>query len=96
MTSYSADLPQMRNIIEEMTAIDAQLRVTLTDLDDQSKNDLAHWTKDAADAYRAAKAKWDAAAQQMQYQAGQASQALGTIHEAYTGGEKYGVSLWNG
>lgn len=96
MTSYSANLPALPDIVHELEVIDAQLKTTLTQLEESAATTLAHWTHEAKDAYRLAKQKWDAAADQMPLQAKQAAMALSEIHSAYTHGEKFGVGLWNG
>ncbi|MEU6220129.1 hypothetical protein ABZ845_21820 [Streptomyces sp. NPDC047022] len=98
MTSYAANLGSsgMPRIVQEMEAIDSSLRTTLTELDEAARGSLAHWTKDAREAYNVAKAKWDAAAKQMPIQAKMAAEGLTHIHHAYGQGEKFGVDLWNG
>ncbi|MBY8886056.1 WXG100 family type VII secretion target [Streptomyces sp. PTM05] len=94
MTTYSVSHQQMQYVGGEMETITRNIQSTLTNLDDAAKQNLAQWSSDARDAYNVAKAKWDAAAAQMQHQAQTATQALGTIDGYYTSGEKYGVSLW--
>lgn len=94
MTTYSVQQEQMQYVGGEMQAITQNLQTTLSNLDDAAKQNLAQWSSDAREAYNAAKAKWDRAAIEMQQQLKAATTALGTIGEYYTGGEKYGVSLW--
>jgi len=94
MTSYQVSLEQMAFVEGEMRSITTKIQSTLSDLDDAAKQHLAEWSSDARDAYNLAKAKWDAAADQMAVQLGQATTAVGNIGEYYTSGEKYGTSLW--
>ncbi|GAA1909017.1 WXG100 family type VII secretion target [Streptantibioticus ferralitis] len=94
MTSYQVSLEQMDFVKGEMDSITKQIQQTLSDLDDGAKQRLAEWSSDARDAYNVAKAKWDAAAADMQNQLATATVAVGNIGEYYTSGEKYGVSLW--
>ncbi|GAA3760162.1 WXG100 family type VII secretion target [Streptomyces sp. NPDC047002] len=96
MTTYTVQMEQVDFIVGEMQSITQRIAQTLQQLDDQSKNDLAQWQSDARDTYYDAKAKWDAAAAEMQTMATQATQQLGTINEAYGQGERNGVSLWQG
>jgi WXG100 family type VII secretion target len=95
MTTYQVSLEQMDFVKGEMAKITGQLQQTLADLDDGTKVHLAQWSSDARDAYNAAKAKWDAAASDMQAQLGVATKAVGDIGDFYTSGEKYGLSLWD-
>lgn len=95
MTTYQVSLQQMEFVGGEMEAIAKQIQQTLSELDEGAKQNLSQWSSDARLAYDVAKAKWDAAAAAMQQQATQATQALGTIGEYYTSGEKYGVNLWD-
>ncbi|MEU2778028.1 WXG100 family type VII secretion target [Streptomyces sp. NPDC007162] len=95
MTTYQVSFEQMEFVGGEMDAITQQIQRTLTDLDDGSKQSLAEWSSDARDAYNIAKAKWDAAAAEMQKQAVAARQALGHIDDYYQHGEKYGTQIWN-
>ncbi|MFF7191378.1 WXG100 family type VII secretion target [Streptomyces sp. NPDC008222] len=94
MTTYSVVHEQMEFVAGEMDGITKQIQQTLSNLDDAAKQNLAEWTSDARDAYNAAKAVWDAAAQRMQQQAAAATQSLGSIDSYYQSGEKYGVGLW--
>jgi WXG100 family type VII secretion target len=96
MTTYTVQMEQVDYIVGEMQSITQQIQSTLQQLDDQSKNDLANWTSAAQTTYAETKAKWDAAAADMQAMAGQATSSLGTINEYYANGEREGVNLWQG
>jgi WXG100 family type VII secretion target len=96
MTTYTVQMEQVDYIVGEMQAITQKIQTTLTTLDDQSKMNLAEWTSDAQQTYYEVKAKWDAAAADMQNMATQATQMLGTINQSYSDGERQGVNLWQG
>jgi uncharacterized protein YukE len=96
MTTYQVSFQQMEFVGGEMEAIVRNIAATLQSLDEASKSSLANWESSTREAYNIAKAKWDQAAFAMQQQADMAVQSLGQINEFYTGGEKYGVSLWQG
>jgi WXG100 family type VII secretion target len=96
MTTYQVSMEQMDFVGGEMNAISQNISKTLAALDDGAKQNLAAWSDDAKDAYTVAKAKWDAAALEMQNQVVKAQQGLVDIGGFYTSGEKYGVSLWEG
>lgn len=96
MTTYEVSLEQMAFVGGEMESISKQISATLTSLDEGARQSLANWADDARDAYTTAKARWDAAAAQMQSQSVQATNSLGDISQYYTSGEKYGVNLWQG
>jgi WXG100 family type VII secretion target len=94
MATYSVSFEKMDFVHSEMESITKQIQQTLADLDDESKQRLAEWTTDARDAYNRAKAKWDAAAADMQRQALAAQVALGQIGDSYRGGESTGLQIW--
>ncbi|MFG2828506.1 WXG100 family type VII secretion target [Streptomyces sp. NPDC048434] len=96
MTTYSVSHNQMEFVGGEMDDINRLIQDTLTNLNDTAQQSLAQWESGARDAYNIAKAKWDAAAQQMHQQAMTARKSLGEIDGLYTQGEKYGVSLFEG
>lgn len=95
MTTYQVSLEQMDFVKGEMEAITQRIQQTLSDLDDGIKQNLSSWTGDAQAAYRTAQAKWDAAATKMTADLAAATASVGDIGDFYTGGEKYGVSLWD-
>ncbi|MGW2637359.1 WXG100 family type VII secretion target [Streptomyces sp. NPDC001348] len=94
MATYEVSFSQMEFVAGEMQTITKNLQEMISNLDDSSKQRLHEWSSDARQTYNAAKAKWDAAAEEMQRQAGMATSSLGTITEHYVHGEKYGVNLW--
>ena len=96
MTTYTVQMGQVDFIVGEMQSITQKLQQTLTTLDDQAKMNLAEWTSDAQQTYVEVKAKWDAAAADMQIMAAQATTMLGDINQSYSNGERQGVSLWQG
>lgn len=96
MSTYAVQMEQVDYIVGEMKAISDQLQGTLKNLDDQANMHLAEWTGDAQATYYEVKARWDAAAADMQMMAANATTMLGNINETYGEGERRGVNLWQG
>ncbi|MGW1561915.1 WXG100 family type VII secretion target [Streptomyces sp. NPDC002144] len=94
MATCEVSFSQMEFVAGEMQTITKNVQEMIRNLDDSSKQRLAEWSSDARQIYNVAKAKWDAAAEEMQRQAGIATSSLGTITDHYVHGEKYGVNLW--
>lgn len=94
MTTYTVQMGQVDYIVGEMNSITQRLNQTLSDLDNQSKVNLAEWTSDAQSTYTQVKAQWDTAAADMTAKVAAAIQMLGQINEYYANGERQGVQLW--
>lgn len=97
MVTYSLrTLTVLPEIAGEMQGITSNIQRIVTGLDDASAQHLAEWTSAARDAYNEAKAKWDAAMQDMIAQSANAQAALQAIGDNYIQAEQQGASLWNG
>lgn len=94
MATYTVNMSNVQEVAAEMGAIASSINTLVQDLDNSSKQNLAEWTSSARDAYNDAKAKWDAAAQDMSVQAQRAQSSLSEINDNYANAEYQGLGLW--
>jgi WXG100 family type VII secretion target len=95
MTTYTVNMSNVSEVVEQMSSIAAQINTLVQDLDSSTQSSLAEWTSSARDVFNQCKAKWDAAAADMSVQAQNASASLGSINENYALAEKQGSQLWS-
>jgi WXG100 family type VII secretion target len=96
MATYTVNMSNVQEVANEMNAISQQIQNMLSDLNSQVQANLSQWSSAARDAYSAAQAKWNAAAQDMSVQAAKASASLGSINDNYANAEYQGLGLWGG
>ncbi|HEY6494973.1 MAG TPA: WXG100 family type VII secretion target [Trebonia sp.] len=94
MTTYTVNISTVAEIAGEMGQISSNIQGILSHLDDGTAQNLAEWTSSARDAYNAAKAKWDVAAQDMVAQSANAQNSLAAIGDNYQQAEQSGAALW--
>jgi 6 kDa early secretory antigenic target len=95
MATYSVNMSTLQNIVEEMVNAAQKILAMLSDLNQQVLAKLSLWSSAAREAYNAAQAKWNAAAQAMSQLAQQAAQSLAGINANYSTAESQGLNLWN-
>jgi|HubBroStandDraft_3_1064219.scaffolds.fasta_scaffold16139_2 WXG100 family type VII secretion target len=95
MTTYTVNITTLGEIAGEMAQISTNIQGMLADLDNGTAQNLAEWTSAARDAYNVAKAKWDAAAQDMVAQSVNAQNCLVSIGGNYQQAEQAGTALWS-
>jgi len=96
MATYTVNMSNVQEVASEMTSISQQIQNMLSDLNSQIQGNLSQWSSSARDAYNAAQAKWNAAAQDMGVQAANASASLSSINDNYANAEYQGLGLWGG
>jgi WXG100 family type VII secretion target len=94
MATYTVNMGNVQEVASEMGAIASYIQGLLEDLDNGTMQNLSEWTSSARDAYNVAKAKWDAAAQDMSVQAQNAQASLSNINDNYANAERTGLGLW--
>jgi WXG100 family type VII secretion target len=94
MATYTVNMSNVQEVVQEMGAISTYIQGLLEDLDNGTLQNLAEWTSSARDAYNVAKAKWDAAAADMSQQARNAQMSLSSINDNYANAEFQGLGLW--
>jgi WXG100 family type VII secretion target len=95
MATYTVNITTLAEIAGEMGRISSNIQGILANLDNGTAQNLSEWTSAARDAYNVAKAKWDAAAQDMVAQAGNAQASLAAIGDNYQTAEQRGAALWS-
>jgi len=95
MTTYTVNISTVAEIAGEMGRISSNIQSMLSNLEEETAKNLAEWTSTARDAYNVAKAKWDAAAQDMVAQAANAQAALAAIGDNYQQAERQGSAMWS-
>jgi uncharacterized protein YukE len=95
MTTYTVNMSNVTAVAEEMGAIANYIQGLIDDLDSSTKQNLLEWTSSAQASYALAKAKWDVAAGDLVFQAGQAQSSLSQITDSYANAEYQGMGLWS-
>lgn len=81
---------QLLTSVADFASIHSQMVSTLSDLEHDLQGSLSAWQGDAQEAYWAAKAKWDAAAGNMENVLNQLRIVIGEAHANYTAAEAAG------
>jgi len=94
MTTYTVQMSNVQLVAEEMGKIASSIQGLVEELDSSTAQSLAEWTSSARDVYNQARAKWDAAANDMAVQAANAQNSLSQINDSYANAETTGMGLW--
>lgn len=94
MSTYSVQMQQVDNSVQELQAITQNIVRLITDLENESERSLTEWEGSVQQTYRQKKVQWDAAAAEMSAAANKASQSLGQINTSYSTTEQKGTSMW--
>ena len=86
---------QLKSSEADFASIHSNLVATLSDLEHDLQGSLSAWQGDSQEAYWAAKAKWDAAARDMENVLGQLRAAIAGAHDIYSATEATNTALWN-
>jgi 6 kDa early secretory antigenic target len=91
----SANFGVLSSSAENFAIVAGTLQKELDELESSLQQKLAQWDGNARHQYRVCKARWDAAAADMQRVIQKLGLAIGTAHDNYSAAEKYGVSIWS-
>lgn len=91
---FSADYPVMQQAQTVFEQKHREVVQTLDGLTADLQSGLAKWEDDARDAYFAAKAKWDEAADQQAKAIKEFSGVVRTARENYQSAEKTNAQMW--
>lgn len=95
MSDYtSVNASAMSTAIGDLKNAHSKTEEELTTLEGSLESSLAEWTGDAREAYREAKAKWDAAANHMNSVIQTMSTTMQGINDNYDANEKSVKSQW--
>jgi len=94
MATYTVNMSNVGEVAAQMGVLANYITSILSNLDNDTKMNLAEWEADSQQAYAAAKAIWDAKAYDMSIQATAAQNALININDAYANAEYQGLGLW--
>lgn len=94
MSSYSFNFMLADETLDHMNRINSTITSELADLEHQVEAHLAEWDGAVKDAYWDAKAKWNAAAQQMPVALEAGRNTLYNISDGYGSAEQRWQQIW--
>ena len=80
--------------ISDLNTAYTQTENTLSTLEGELESSLAQWDGAAREAYSAAKAKWDAAANHIGQVLNQLGTVIGEAHSNYSNAERMNQGIW--
>lgn len=94
MSDYTFNFAQGQATAEDLNRVTNNLNEDLANLESSVAKTIANWKSDAQEQYQQHKAKWDAAAVQMNEALVAAEQALGNIADNYQQTEQNAIKMW--
>lgn len=95
MSNFTFNFAMADAVLDDVARVNQRIERALDELEVNVERGLADWeSEDAKTAYRAAKVRWDQAAQQMNTFLGSARQTLSSVSDNYKETEKSNANLW--
>jgi WXG100 family type VII secretion target len=94
MSNYQFNFQTADYTLNSMNTINVRIRSGLDDLQSSVEASLADWEGSAQEAYWQAKARWNAAANEMSMHLGSARSTLSNISDGYGSAEQRATQIW--